>query len=73
MAKLIYSAIASADDYIEDPDGSLDWGIPDEKLLSFGRQENDHPCDWQACWTLRRPNAPAYTSLPVALSRSLSA
>jgi hypothetical protein len=36
-------------------------------------QENDHPWDSQACWTLRRPNAPAYTSLPVALSRSLSA
>jgi len=35
-------------------------------------QENDHPCDSQACWTFRRPNAPAYTSLPVALSRSLS-
>jgi dihydrofolate reductase len=35
MAKLVYSAIASADGYIEDPDGSLDWGIPDEDLLSF--------------------------------------
>lgn len=22
-------------------------------------QENDHPCDSQACWTLRRPKAPA--------------
>jgi dihydrofolate reductase len=35
MAKLIYSAIVSADGYIEDPDGSLDWGIPDEDLLGF--------------------------------------
>jgi dihydrofolate reductase len=35
MAKLIYSAISSADGYVEDPDGSLDWGIPDEELLSF--------------------------------------
>ena len=35
MAKLIYSAIASADGYIEDPDGSIDWGMPDEELLGF--------------------------------------
>jgi len=35
MAKLIYLAIASADGHIEDPDGSIDWGIPDEELLSF--------------------------------------
>jgi dihydrofolate reductase len=35
MAKLIYSAIVSADGYIEDTNGSLDWGIPDEELLSF--------------------------------------
>ena len=34
-AKLIYSAIASADGYIEDPDGSIDWGMPDEELLGF--------------------------------------
>ena len=35
MAKLIYSAIASADGYIEDPDGSIDRGMPDEELLGF--------------------------------------
>jgi len=35
MAKLTYSTIVSADGYIEDPDGGLDWGIPDEELLSF--------------------------------------
>jgi dihydrofolate reductase len=35
MAKLIYSAIASADGYVEDPDGSLDWGVPDEELAGF--------------------------------------
>jgi dihydrofolate reductase len=35
MAKLIYSTIASADGYIEDPDGSIDWGIPDGELLGF--------------------------------------
>ena len=46
-------------------------GGPGGMAASAG-QENDHPCDSQARWTLRRPNAPAYTSLPVALSRSLS-
>jgi dihydrofolate reductase len=35
MAKLIYSAISSADGYVEDPAGGLDWGIPDEELLRF--------------------------------------
>ena len=35
MAKLIYSAIASADGFIEDPDGGIDWGTPDEELLRF--------------------------------------
>jgi dihydrofolate reductase len=35
MGKLIYSAIASADGYIEDSEGSFDWAAPDEQLLRF--------------------------------------
>ena len=35
MAKLIYSTLTSADGYTEDADGGIDWGIPDEELLSF--------------------------------------
>jgi dihydrofolate reductase len=35
MAKLIYSAIASADGYIEDAAGSFDWAAPDEELFRF--------------------------------------
>jgi dihydrofolate reductase len=35
MAKLIYSAIASAGGYTEDAAGSFDWGAPDEELLCF--------------------------------------
>jgi dihydrofolate reductase len=35
MAKLIYSAIASADGYVEDAGGSFDWAAPDEELLSL--------------------------------------
>jgi dihydrofolate reductase len=35
MAKLIYSAIASADGYVEDTDGSFDWAAPDDELFSF--------------------------------------
>jgi dihydrofolate reductase len=35
MAKLIYSAIASADGYVEDAAGSFDWAAPDEEVLRF--------------------------------------
>jgi dihydrofolate reductase len=35
MAKLIYSAIASLDGYVEDADGRFDWGMPDEELHAF--------------------------------------
>jgi dihydrofolate reductase len=35
MTKLIYSAIASADGYVEDGTGSFDWAAPDEEVLRF--------------------------------------
>ena len=35
MGKLIYSAIASADGYVEDAEGSFDWAAPDEEVLRF--------------------------------------
>lgn len=35
MAKLIYSAIASLDGYVEDEDGKFDWAMPDEELHAF--------------------------------------
>jgi dihydrofolate reductase len=35
MPKLIYSAIASADGYVEDAAGSFDWAAPGEDLLRF--------------------------------------
>lgn len=35
MAKLIYSAIASLDGYVEDAAGNFDWGAPGEELSSF--------------------------------------
>jgi len=35
MGKLIYSAIASADGYIEDAAGSFDWAAPDDEVLRF--------------------------------------
>jgi hypothetical protein len=34
-AKLIYSAIASLDSYIEDEDGKFDWAEPDEEAHTF--------------------------------------
>ena len=35
MAKLIYSVIASADGYVEDPTGDIDWGAPDDEVFRF--------------------------------------
>ena len=35
MGKLIYSAIASLDGYIEDDDGSFGWAAPDEEVHGF--------------------------------------
>jgi dihydrofolate reductase len=35
MGKLIYSAIASLDGYVEDEDGKFDWAAPDEEVLAF--------------------------------------
>jgi dihydrofolate reductase len=35
MAKLIYSAIASLDGYVEDTDGKFDWAVPDEEVHAF--------------------------------------
>jgi dihydrofolate reductase len=35
MAKLIYSAIASLDGYVEDAQGRFDWSAPDEEVHAF--------------------------------------
>jgi dihydrofolate reductase len=35
MAKLIYSAIASLDGYVEDEQGNFDWAAPDEEVFAF--------------------------------------
>ena len=35
MAKLIYSAIASLDGYVEDQDGRFDWAEPDAEVHAF--------------------------------------
>ena len=38
MAKLIYSAIASLDGYVEDVDGGFDWAAPDEEVHAFANE-----------------------------------
>jgi dihydrofolate reductase len=35
MAKLIYSAIASLDEYVEDEHGKFDWAAPDNELIAY--------------------------------------
>src|SRR4051812_29250934 len=39
MPKLIYSAIASLDGYINDRDGNFDWAAPDEQVHAFVNDE----------------------------------
>jgi dihydrofolate reductase len=38
MAKLIYSAIASLDGYVEDEHGKFDWAAPDDEVHAFVNQ-----------------------------------
>src|SRR5689334_24399301 len=35
VAKLIYSAIASLDGYVEDAEGGFEWAAPDEEVHAF--------------------------------------
>jgi hypothetical protein len=35
VAKLIYSAIASLDGYVEDEHGAFDWAAPDDEVHAF--------------------------------------
>jgi dihydrofolate reductase len=35
LGKLIYSAITSLDGYVEDAEGGIDWGMPDEEVFRF--------------------------------------
>ena len=35
MAKLIYAAIASLDEYVEDEEGRFDWSMPDDEVHAF--------------------------------------
>ena len=35
MARLIYSAIASLDGYVEDAGGTFEWAAPDEEVHAF--------------------------------------
>jgi dihydrofolate reductase len=35
VAKLVYSALASLDGYIEDSSGSFEWAVPDEEVHAF--------------------------------------
>ena len=70
MAKLIYSAITSADGYVEDAAGRFDWAAPGEELLCFvndlerpvrtylyGRRMYETMLYWETAHTVRRPAA----------------
>jgi dihydrofolate reductase len=39
IRKLIYSMTLSLDGYIADPDGAIDWSVPDEELFRFHHQQ----------------------------------
>ena len=51
MAKLIYSAIASLDGYVEDAQGGFDWAAPDDEVHAFvnpARTSDRHVPLWPA-------------------------
>jgi dihydrofolate reductase len=71
MAKLIYSAIASLDGYVEDPHGGFDWAEPDGEVHSFvndlerpigtylyGRRLYETMLFWETAHTI--PDQPSY-------------
>jgi dihydrofolate reductase len=71
MAKLIYSAIASLDGYVEDPAGGFDWAEPDREVHSFvndmerpigtylyGRRLYETMLFWETAHTI--PDRPSY-------------
>jgi dihydrofolate reductase len=71
MAKLIYSAIASLDGYVEDPAGGFDWAEPDGEVHSFvndmerpigtylyGRRLYETMLFWETAHTI--PDRPSY-------------
>jgi dihydrofolate reductase len=72
MAKLIYSAIASLDGYVEDQAGNFDWAAPDDEVFAFvndlerpfgthlyGRKMYETMVFWET--VNRGPDAPAVT------------
>jgi dihydrofolate reductase len=72
MATLIYSAIASADGYVEDAGGSFDWAAPDEEVFRFvndlerpvgtylyGRRMYETMLYWETAHTA--PGQPSFT------------
>jgi len=71
MANLIYSAIASADGYVEDAAGRFDWAAPDEEVHRFvndlerrvgtylyGRRMYETMLDWETADTV--PAQPSF-------------
>ncbi len=52
MAQLIYSAIASADGYVEDAAGSFDWAAPGEDLTGNDHRMEGNNQPPRAAWPL---------------------
>ena len=65
MAKLIYSVIASADGYVEDASGDIDWAAPDDEVFGlvndlerpigtylYGRRMYETMLYWETAHTL---------------------
>ncbi len=72
MGKLIYSAIASLDGYVEDRHGNFEWAAPDEEVHTFvnemerpvgtylyGRRMYDTMRFWETAHTI--PDQPSYS------------
>ncbi len=73
VAKLIYSAIASLDGYVEDPEGGFEWAAPDEEVHTFvndlersigtylyGRRMYETMVFWETASTRQDDEPPAF-------------
>jgi len=68
MAKLIYSAIASLDGYVEDEAGKFDWAAPDDEVHAYLEPSRARSARWRGP-SRPRPKSPSGCSTTLEHAR----